>query len=634
MTGPHGKPDGEAAEREQALREALDAADQHLRRGRLEEAGEVYRRVLELEPRNFEAMVGIGDLLLARGQPGDALMAYGNAQKQHPQGSARLFVNKGGALAAVQEVEAAVGSFRRAHALEPDNPDILCNLGSVLVEAGEPAAAIAVFRDVQELRPDAPQSHFGMALAIQAMSDAAWREAAPGSDRIEAAIAAYRAALDCDPAFAQAAVNLAQLLLARGEAEAALDLVERAELQVPRDLPLLMTKAQVHDALGSRGLAVVALENAVLAHPDSLDARAALAQAALSAGKRNRSMAASMEVLARDPEHRAAKFCLGLGLIEDGKFGKARELLGQIADLSDARRLLQFLDMTEGKTDAWALLAAEAGPGPAGAARWDGQAVPGTLTIDATGVDPQLVIALARLVPQAAARAGRLVLCCEPVFGPLLQSLDGVAELRFEAAAGAAEDARLALPALPSVLGLRGRALPGDIPYLVPAPGRDRPWPASLFVANEPVVIVCWREAGTAFGPDQDLPFRTLEPLFDGMPVRFLSLSYQTGANDAALMEDFGIGDLAGLCRDLDDVAAALSLADLVISADGLIPHLAGALGRECWAALPVLPGWLWGRRGLVAEAYPSVRTFRAARTGDWPAVVDDLRGELRARIG
>ncbi|MEQ8346268.1 MAG: tetratricopeptide repeat protein [Sneathiellaceae bacterium] len=621
------------AERAAALREALDAADQHLRRGRLDEAAEVYRRVLELDPRNFEAMTGIGDVLIARGQPGDALMVYGNAQKLRPEGSARLYMNKGGALAAVQEGEAAIASFRKARALEPGNAEILYNLGGMLVEAGEAAEAMALFREAQALRPDDPRGHFNMALALQAVPEEAWEGE---GDRVAAIVAAYRAALAQDPGFAPAAVNLAQLLVQRGEAEAALDLVDRAELQVPRDLPLLMTKAQVHEALGARGLAVTVLENAVLAHPDSLDARAALAQAALSAGKRKRSMTASLEVLARDPDHAAAKFCLALGLIEDGRFGKARELLAELAALPDARRLLQFLDMTEGRDDAWALLAAEVAAGPDEAGRWDGTKVAGTLTVDATGLEPQLVIALSRLVPQAAARAGRLVLACEPIFGPLLDSLAGVAEVTFAPVALRSDPAApwLPLAALPSVLGLHGRELPGGTPYLAPATGRERPWPASLFVANEPVVILCWRESGKAFGPDQDLPFRAIEPLVDGMPARFLSLTYLAGANDTAMMEDFGIADLAGLCRDLDDVAAALSLADLVIAADGLIPHLAGALGRDCWAALPVLPGWLWGRRGLVAQAYPAVRCFRAAQTGDWAAVIGDIRAELRARLG
>ena len=622
--------DAEAREKEAGLREALDAADQHLRRGRLDEAEEVYRRILALDQRHFEAMVGLGDAAMARGRPGDALLAYGAAQRQRPDGSARLFMNKGTALAAVAESDAAIACLRRACALEPDNPEILNNLGSVLAEAGQPGEAASCFRRAQSVQPDDARGHFNLGLALEGLAE----EAADRRELIAEAIAAYRAALARDPAFVPAAVNLARLLLAGGATEEAVELLERAELHGPRDLPLLVTRAEAHLALGAPGIAVAVLEKAVALYPDNLDARAALAKAALAAGQSRRSLAASLEVLGRDPEHAGAKFQLALGLAEDGKYGKAREVLSEIAERPEAGRLLQFLDKTEGRVDAWALLAAEALAAGAEGRLWDGAATAGTLVLDATGLEPQLVVLLLRLVPRAAARAGRLVLACDPAFEPLVRCLEPHAEIAVGAppADAGAEGAWLPLAALPAALGLSGRDLPASGPYLAPVPGRERPWPASLFVANEPVVAVCWREAGQPFGPDKDLPFRSMEPLFDA-PVRFLSLAYLKGTADAALMEDYGIADLAPLCRDLDDVAAVLAGVDLVITADGVIAHLAGALCRECWVALPVLPAWIWGRRGAEAPHYPSLRTFRAAGAGDWSAVIADLGAALRERL-
>ena len=165
--------DAEAREKEAGLREALDAADQHLRRGRLDEAEEVYRRILALDQRHFEAMVGLGDAAMARGRPGDALLAYGAAQRQRPDGSARLFMNKGTALAAVAESDAAIACLRRACALEPDNPEILNNLGSVLAEAGQPGEAASCFRRAQSVQPDDARGHFNLGLALEGLAEEA-----------------------------------------------------------------------------------------------------------------------------------------------------------------------------------------------------------------------------------------------------------------------------------------------------------------------------------------------------------------------------------------------------------------------------------------------------------------------------
>ncbi|MGH6720033.1 MAG: tetratricopeptide repeat protein, partial [Alphaproteobacteria bacterium] len=80
---------------------------------------------------------------------------------------------------------------------------------------------------------------------------------------------------------------------------------------------------------------------------------------------------------------------------------------------------------------------------------------------------------------------------------------------------------------------------------------------------------------------------------------------------------------------DFAAMAAALAKADLVIAADNVVAHLAGALGHEVWLALARVPDWRWLLEGDDSPWYPTMRLFRQTNAGDWSGVVDRLEGML-----
>ena len=81
------------------------------------------------------------------------------------------------------------------------------------------------------------------------------------------------------------------------------------------------------------------------------------------------------------------------------------------------------------------------------------------------------------------------------------------------------------------------------------------------------------------------------------------------------------------------DTAAVMEWADLVITPDTSIVHLAGALGRPTLLGVKKVPDWRWLLERDDSPFYPTVRLYRQSRMGQWSDVIDRMAADVRARL-
>eukprot|EP01037_Dinobryon_pediforme_P005541 gene5541-5596_t len=193
----------------------------------------------------------------------------------------------------------------------------------------------------------------------------------------------------------------------------------------------------------------------------------------------------------------------------------------------------------------------------------------------------------------------------------------------------------LPMSGLPRLVGLRLADLPGQISYLRADPALLERWSARLEAARpagKKLVALSWAGRPTHNNDrNRSLHLRQLAALASIPDMAFVSV--QKGPAAAQCAEWPGPAPLLNLdakITSFEDTAAILSVADLLISVDTSVVHLAGALGRPAWVMLPYAPDWRWLTEREDSPWYPSLRLFRQSTPRDWETVLARVGEALR----
>jgi len=135
------------------------------RAGRLGEAAEAFRQVLDRDPADADVACGLADALFAMGHNDEAESLYRRALALRPDFALALN-NYGDLLTRTGRHEGALDCYRRAHELTPDNPSVLFNLGRALQRKGQLAEAIPLLERVVTLRSEDARARLILAQAL------------------------------------------------------------------------------------------------------------------------------------------------------------------------------------------------------------------------------------------------------------------------------------------------------------------------------------------------------------------------------------------------------------------------------------------------------------------------------------
>jgi hypothetical protein len=92
---------------------------------------------------------------------------------------------------------------------------------------------------------------------------------------------------------------------------------------------------------------------------------------------------------------------------------------------------------------------------------------------------------------------------------------------------------------------------------------------------------------------------------------------------------DLDVLNPEGCPLDMGATAALVAGVDLVITADTMIAHLAGALGKPTWLLLKTAPDWRWSPGARGTAWYPSMRLYHQTCPGEWGSVLAEVERDL-----
>jgi hypothetical protein len=177
-------------------------------------------------------------------------------------------------------------------------------------------------------------------------------------------------------------------------------------------------------------------------------------------------------------------------------------------------------------------------------------------------------------------------------------------------------DVDLEIMELPFIFRTTPDTIPSRIPYLLTEP-------LKLSEEHKFNVGIVWQSGN--WNQARCIPFSALAPLATLKNINLYIL--QANSEDAGWQEGFGInpGEF-----NLYNYARVIRGLDLMISADSMPAHLAGAMNVPVWTILHNQSDWRWMEKREDSPWYPSMRLFRQQENESWESVIEQVALELQ----
>ncbi len=303
--------------------------------GRLDEAADLYKKVLRQQPEHADALhllglttyqtgelevaaalieraiahctpvasyhCSLGEVLKDQGKLEDALAALDEAIRLDAE-LAQAHDSRGTILRILARPEDSLAAHDRALEINPDSPEILNNRGVALMDLGRLTDALDAFDRALLVNADIAEIHSGRGNCLVAAGD------------MEGALAAFERAIEIDPAHADALNGRGAALWNMGQHDDALSTIDECIHLNPDHAQAHNNRGTVLRDLGQVGNALTAFEKAISLRPNFAQAHSNRGSVLKDQARIEDSLAACRRALEIDPDfaeaHSNYLFCL------------------------------------------------------------------------------------------------------------------------------------------------------------------------------------------------------------------------------------------------------------------------------------------------------------------------------------
>lgn len=581
------------------IRAVFETAIEQHQHGNPAAAVDLYRRVLDENPRHWDSLYLLGTALLQLGRFQECIVPLRQVVMERPD-VPDAHNNLGVAYKAVEDWENAAREFEAALRANPEYDQAFFNLGTLMEERGLFVDAEKCYARACELNPSDVPSLIGLGKALQGQKK--WTEAEQ----------TYRNAITQDPQHLEAHARLAFILVKQEKLAAAAD-IYRQVLEVQPDYHEIRNNlSYVYERQGEIRRAIDCARETVQRAPSLAEGYNNFGIALRSDHQLDEACDAFQQALALRPNFPLAEFNWGTTRLLQGRYREGWP--------GYERRTETLPEPPR----SWSQ------------PRWKGQPIPGRTLLVYSDQGFGDALQFVRFLPQIRERSGaRIVLECQAELVRLFAGQPGADLVVAESGELPEFDYQLPLSSAGAVLAVTLENLVAEIPY-VAAAAPLRPELADVLSSAEKGSL----KVGLAWqgNPEQardvlrSCPLEILRPLADIPGVTLFSLQVgETGRGQIeAVQPRMRLHDLGSHFEDFADTAAVLDHLDLVVTVDSAVAHLAGALGKTTWALLCHTPDWRWLLERTDSPWYPTMRLFRQPRWGAWDVVVADVVREMR----
>lgn len=543
-----------------------------------------------------QAYLQLAQSLKDEGNTQEAIIHYKNTLARNAKNQdalyelGLLFYNNGNPEGAAQQ-------FEQFLQLKPDHFDASLHLGASYAVLNNLEKAIQLYTNALRINPSSAKTHFCLGIAHKKLRN------------YEKAIIAFSKALEVDQKYFDAWYNLAQVYRDSNQIPQAIQTLDQALTLQPTNNNLLFEKANTLTNFGYTTDALTIYNSLIAKSPNNPTLLTNCAFALKKQGDYQQAIELYRKVLEHQPTNSNAHLGSSYAYLALGDFDNGFKELA-LSSSANTNRLLTNKDQIKDRiifiSGHWCF------------------------------EDVIQFIRYAALIKQHGGQVvaqinGALIgLLKQCPFIDTIVSVDDPKPTPYHI--------HIPMISMPALFTTNTETIPATVPYISAPPELVEQWKEKLHNDHNLKIGLHWNhdDAMAPLAENKNIALKQFIPLSSLKNISIYSLQTLITEQLAELPYSCIINQCGSGFKDneasLSQVAALMQNLDLIITRDSLIAHIAGAMGKQVFVALPYRAEWRWMENRSDSPWYPTMKLFRQQTPGEWDSVIEDMITTITSR--